>query len=284
MSGEIIEVGNLPATVVPNANTRKAYGRWLNLYGDFLERNGFAAGEVGAAEVGHFLERTGGHASKLQARAAVNAFYSMLVMEGRLQTNPVRFVKLQKRTNVEAVTESLTVGELARVARTIGESEHALEDGALLAVAVYTLARSAALVDMKLEDLQLGSDAEVKLREKGGQRRRVGLFPAARRAVGDYVDTRQGEKGSASLWCLRNGEAITYTALYKRTAVWGVNAKLDKKITPHVLRATGITHLLDFLPLVLVSKLAGHADVKTTLRYASTAAVKSVSEMDVRLY
>jgi len=36
--------------------------------------------------------------------------------------------------------------------------------------------------------------------------------------------------------------------------------------------------------LVLVSKLAGHADVKTTLRYASTAAVKSVSEMDVRLY
>ena len=269
------------------ANTVRAYRRDLDRYAAALT----AAGHDGLASVGErdvtaylraLREGDAEHqplaaTSAARAVSAVRGLHRFAAREGLAGDDPTRDVRppalsrrLPKSLDVDQVTRLL---DAAR-----GEDPLALRDAALLEFLYGTGARVSEAVGCAVDDLDL-TDGSVLLRGKGGRTRLVPVGGFARAALDSYLVRgrpallAQRRAGSG----VRDGHAIFRNArggALSRQGAWGIlrhaaaRAGLPGDISPHALRHSFATHLLDGgADVRVVQELLGHASVTTTQIY-----------------
>ncbi|GAA5034262.1 site-specific tyrosine recombinase XerD [Terrabacter aeriphilus] len=275
-------------------NTLSSYARDLRAYSAFLAGRGVDdAGAVTEAHVTDFLAslRERGLAASSAARTlvAVRGFHRFLALEGQVGSDPAAAVappkppaRLPKAIPVEDVERLLAAASL-------GDTPESLRDRALLEVLYGTGARISEAVGLDVDDLDLGDAARggsgspgdpgrggaasVRLLGKGGKERVVPVGRYAVEAVTAYLvrgrpTLAASGRGGPALFLGRRGARLS------RQSAWAViqqaaeRADLGQHVSPHTLRHSFATHLLDGgADVRVVQELLGHASVTTTQIY-----------------
>jgi integrase/recombinase XerD len=267
------------------ANTLASYRRDLRRYGAFLAEQGIDdPAEVAEADVSAFLVRlrTGDEdhvplspGSAARAVVAVRGFHRFVLQEGLSRTDPAKAVR--PPAPPKRLPKALALSDVERLLEVAGQAGTALalRDRALLEFLYGTGARISEAVGLDVDDLDLES-AVVRLRGKGSKERMVPVGSYASAAIGAYLTRARPGLATAA------GSARRRSALFlnsrggrlSRQSAWtvlrktAITAGLTVDVSPHTLRHSFATHLLDGgADVRVVQELLGHASVTTTQVY-----------------
>ena len=256
-------------------NTLDAYGRDLARYLDYLESQKIVALEnISAAVVLRFLShlKNAGLSPRSRARAlaALRTFHKFLVREKITKDNPTdQVVSPKSLTALPHTLAPLDVESLLSSPK--GESALAWRDRAMLEIIYATGLRVSELVSLKLSDLQM----DVGYLTAFGKRSKQRIVPLGETAIAvlqEYLQNgRPGlekQKGSHFLFLNRSGEGLTRQGFWKIIKRRALEAGISQSITPHTMRHSFATHLLENgADLRSVQAMLGHADISTTQIY-----------------
>jgi len=269
-------------------NTLKSYRRDLRRYAGWLSAQGVdSLDDVREATVTAFLmalrEGDAEHpplsaGSAARTVVAVRGFHRFAVREGLTGVDPSAAVR--PPAPAKRLPKALPLAQIEAILEAAGApgTSLALRDRALLEVLYGTGARISEAVGLDVDDLDLGDEAggTVLLRGKGGKERMVPVGSYAREAVEAYLVRGRAElsdgggagRGTPALFLNARGGRLS------RQSAWAVLAKAAERagvgveVSPHTLRHSFATHLLDGgADVRVVQELLGHASVTTTQVY-----------------
>ncbi len=264
------------------ANTLSSYRRDLRRYVDHLAGLGVDdLARVGEQEVAGFLaalrEGSEDHpplsaTSAGRAVVAVRGLHRFAHREGLVPDDPAREVR--PPTPARRLPRAITVEEVERLLDAAGApgTPAALRDRALLELLYGTGARISEAVGLAVDDLERDAGL-VRLDGKGGKQRVVPVGSYAARAVeawlvrGRPVLAAAGA-GSSALFLNQRGGRLSRQSAWAVLQAAAERAGLGGRVSPHVLRHSFATHLLDGgADVRVVQELLGHASVTTTQVY-----------------
>jgi len=259
-----------------SANTRDAYRNDLRRYLRFLtERNVRDAGAVGRGDIDALvalLVDLGMAASSIARNlTTVRMFHRFLLQEGVSASNPAQDAEIPKlRRKLPAV---LNIPEVARILESPDESDpKGLRDRALLEFLYATGLRVSELVSITVTDVD-EAERLARVVGKGNKERIVPVGDVAIGCMQRYLKevrnlvVRRKLSGDALFLSMR-GRPLTRYAVWKILRFYTHQAGIDKPVSPHTLRHSFATHLLEGgADLRSVQELLGHADISTTQIY-----------------
>lgn len=270
-------------------NTLTSYRRDLQRYLAFLAASGVddLAGITEATVASFLVHLREGDAdhqplsatSAARTVVAVRGFHRFTVSDGLAEVDPASGVK--PPTPAKRLPKALPLSDVEAILEAAGApgTALALRDRALLELLYGTGARISEAVGLDVDDLDWGAsgvDGTVLLRGKGGKERIVPVGSYAREAVDAYLVRGRSElagSGTAAgragaLFCNARGGRLS------RQSAWAVLVKaadragVTRDVSPHTLRHSFATHLLDGgADVRVVQELLGHASVTTTQVY-----------------
>jgi integrase/recombinase XerC len=266
-------------------HTRKGYLTDLRQYRTFLEKRGSesAAGDGIPADqilIRAFLASL--YREKLmkvtisRKMAALRSFYRYLLREGKVQVNPAELIQLPRTEKY--IPTVLSVDEMLALLQVSFSSDTAgIRDKAMIELFYSTGIRLSELTGLNIEDIRM-DDGLVKVRGKGRKERIIPVGTPALAAVATYLNKRQDLKreepktGREPLFLSRRGGRINQRGV-ARVVERAVRASgIGRKISPHALRHTFATHLLDAgADLRSIQEMLGHRSLSTTQKYTSVS-------------
>lgn len=255
-------------------HTVDAYRADLEAFGAFLGEQGIGPEQVDRAVARAFLRRLqDAHlapATIARRLAALRSFYAFLVREGHLESHPLRGLGTPKQPR--RLPRSLSVDEtVALLTAPDLRTPQGLRDRAILELLYASGLRVGELVRIDLDDIDWGRH-EVRVLGKGGRMRLALAGVPALRALRAYV--RYGrphlvrDSSNRALFLNRLGGRLSDRSVRALVSGYARMAGLEGKVTPHTLRHTFATHLLEGgADLRIVQELLGHARLTTTERY-----------------
>ncbi len=206
--------------------------------------------------------------------AAFRAFFRYCEAEGFLETNIAEGLALPRRWR--RLPKSLDEAEIERLLQApINPDPSDLCDQAILELAYASGLRLAELRHLRLEQLHLEAGF-VSVVGKGSKERVVPVGGKAQAALDQYL--RSGRpplvtrKSPATVFLTRRGTAFAHTTMWHRIKSRARRAGIERNITPHMLRHSFATHLLEHgADLRVIQELLGHADLGTTEVYTHVA-------------
>jgi integrase/recombinase XerD len=256
-------------------NTRESYQRDLRHFEGFLDRNRSSIERASRTTIISYLLYLGkqGMATATVARrlAAIKSFYNFYLKdEGPGRSNPTEKIdspKLDKK-----LPTVLSVPEVeVLLAQPDGGAPAGLRDRAMLELLYATGIRVSELVMLDLPDvnLELGF---VRCCGKGSKDRVVPMGSVARRSVTEFVDRGRPalvrDPMVTAIFVNHHGRRLTRQGFWKIVKRYAHEAGIAKEITPHTLRHSFATHLLENgADLRSVQEMLGHADISTTQVY-----------------
>jgi integrase/recombinase XerD len=276
-----------------SANTIAAYRRDLNAYCAYLARHHLTLDAVTEADIERYVQsqQREGKAATSVARSlvAVRSLHRFLAEEGRMARNPAAAVESPKvpqglpKPLSEAEVESL-------LASVVGHGPLERRDRAILEVLYGTGIRISELVGLSMGDVDL-ADRVMRVFGKGSHERVVPIGRFAADALTDWLATSGRGALVPDRWARRgDAEAVFLNARggrLSRQGAWGIvrayadRVGLGDRLSPHVLRHSCATHMLDHgADIRVVQELLGHASVATTQVYTLVSAerLRSVYE------
>ena len=258
-----------------SANTVEAYLRDLRRMGDFATSRGIRdparLTRVLLREFVFLLKDLGLSPSSIRRSvSAIRTYYGFLLGEGRVKDDPSDRLESPRRGRV--LPETLSVIEVeALLGSPKVEQPLAWRDRSLLELAYGAGLRVSELCSLGLTDLLLTENL-IRVFGKGSKERLVPIGRSVIGAVSVYLHTMRPEldRGKSKGRVLLNarGEPLS------RVGAWGVvkraaeRAGIKKRVTPHTLRHSFATHLLEGgADLRAVQEMLGHADLSTTQIY-----------------
>ena len=263
-------------------NTLAAYRRDLRRWQEFLRAAAVTApDQVSESMVAEFLTqlREGDQAhpalsasSAARTLVAVRGLHKFLAREGELTHDPARSVAPPSQGT--RLPKALPIGEVERLleAASVGDTPASLRDRALLEVLYGTGARISEAVNLDLDDLDLEGGA-LRLFGKGSKERLVPLGSFAREALQAYlVRSRPGlagkGKGTPAVFLNQRGSRLSRQSAWAVLRACAERASVPGHVSPHTLRHSIATHLLEGgADVRVVQELLGHASVTTTQIY-----------------
>ncbi len=256
-------------------NTLESYGRDLRQYAQYLGAQDYPSLDAVSREtiVGYLLHlQEEGKATATIARrlAALKAFYQYLVRERLMSEDPTSNLespKLERR-----LPRVLSVGEVERVLRQPDPHYPAgLRDRAMLELLYATGIRVSELVSLNLGDVNL-EQGYLRCIGKGQKERLVPIGSFAMESLRQYLSQARGrlvrDVREQSLFVNHHGRRLTRQGFWKIVKRYSQEAEIDRSITPHTLRHSFATHLLENgADLRSVQEMLGHADISTTQIY-----------------
>jgi len=246
-------------------HTLAAYGRDLLSYAKFSE--GKKPEEIRPEQIIEYFQtlKNKGVASSTLCRAlvAIKVFFRFLKREKIISHNPTLFLESPKMWQL--IPEVLTVEEVSRLL-VMPDSQTAIgvRDRAIFMVMYASGLRVSELCGLNLRDI---SDDQVRVRGKGNKERVIPIAPAAVAAVDEYL-TRFRTQGDGPLFLSSHGKRMDRVALWERVKFYGKKAGIQKVISPHTLRHSFATHLLENgADLRVIQEMLGHSNIATTDRY-----------------
>ncbi len=274
-----------------SARTRAAYARDLDLYLHHLKELGIIElAESRAETILSFLaaRRRAGDADRSLARrlACLRSFHKHLLKERVLEADVLAHLPSPRRArNLPKYLGRREIESL--FAAVEGESPLALRDRAILELLYATGIRVSELCGLDEADLGgRGALESIKVLGKGGKERFVPLHDRAALALDRWRRAGRpkllGPDFCPRLFISQRGGALNRVAVYQRIRRLGLKAGLRRRVTPHLLRHTFATHLIqEGADLRSVQELLGHANLETTTIYTAVDA-KRLKEVHAR--
>lgn len=254
-------------------NTIEAYRRDLSGFLTFLHIRESSLGTASTNQISEYLAatRSSGRSDATLARCAVaiRTFYRFLAKDQGLidLAKDLRPMKIPRR-----LPKALTIAEVSELIDGAGSDGVALRNRALIELLYATGARVSEIIALDIGDLRRENDfSTVKLRGKGGKERIVPIGSFARLALDQYLVRIRPSlaKGSEpALFISARGARLTRQSAWQLVLKSAKNAGLERKVSPHALRHSFATHLIDGgADIRVVQELLGHASVTTTQIY-----------------
>jgi site-specific recombinase XerD len=253
--------------------TRRAYGTDVAQLAVWASAQGFGPAQVGARELRRFAgvlsERGTAKSSLARKLAALRGFYRELVRRGELLASPGDLVATPKRER--RLPRVLKPAEVAAVLDGIpATTPLELRDRALFELAYGAGLRAQELVSLDVASLDPDGE-ELRVEGKGGKTRIVPAGEHVWRALERYLDRGRPLLEAApdpALFLSKSGRRLSTSDVRRRLAVWTRRAALGAGVSPHTLRHSFATHLLEGgADLRSIQEMLGHANIGTTQTY-----------------
>ncbi len=271
-------------------NSLAAYRRDLTRYATYLRRAGVTdPASVGEAEVAKYVEHLKrardddgrprfAPSSVARALVAVRSFHRFCLDEGYLASDPSEEVGAPRVP--QGIPKALSEAEVdALLGAVVGEEPRALRDRAILETLYATGIRISELVGLDRRDLDL-EDALLRVYGKGSKERVVPVGRGARATLGDYLARGRPELERPAtrrvpgdpLFLNARGGRLTRQGCWKIVTSAGDRVGLEGRLSPHVLRHSCATHMLEHgADIRVVQELLGHASLSTTQVYTKVS-------------
>ncbi len=261
------------------ANSITAYRHDLSGYEEFLSARRLAPGDVTESVVVDylaFLEAQGlAPSSRKRAAVAVRGLHRFLADERGAACDPTESIETPRVP--AGVPKALSEEEVTRLLDAPrGDGPKVARDRAVLETLYATGMRISELTALSLGDLDADSGL-VRVFGKGSKERLVPIGRPALRAIGAWISTGRVELASGrtipreeadALFISARGRRLSRQAAYVIVEHHARSVGLAEKVSPHVLRHTFATHLLDHgADIRVVQELLGHASIATTQIY-----------------
>ncbi len=275
-----------------SANTVESYMRDLDIFKHYILRQyDVRPKEVCREMIEHFISwlyENQKYEKSSQARilSGVKSFFNYLLLEEKIDSSPAEFITPPKIDRT--LPDTLSIEEINRLIGSIDNSTtKGLRDQAILEVLYSCGLRVSELCDMKIGDLFFG-EGYIRVIGKGDKQRFVPISGIARDRIQLYLEYRKEDekrkknkakkesaeksrksRGSGDFLFLNNrGERLTRVMIFTIIKQAAERAGINKKISPHSLRHSFATHLLEGgANIRQVQELLGHESITTTEIY-----------------
>ncbi len=207
--------------------------------------------------------------------ASARSFLNFLFAEGMIEQKLVD--RLQQPKVGRRLPQTLSYEEVERLLSVAAQDSTplALRDLALLELLYATGLRASEAVSLMLDDLDLQNQT-VRCMGKGNKERVIPLYPAARDSLSHYLNEGRlfllRDKSESCVFLNQNGQPLTRQGLWFLINQYAEAAELGDWVTPHTLRHTFATHLLNGgAELREVQQFLGHANISTTQIYTEVS-------------
>lgn len=259
-----------------SANTRQAYERDLRLFCKTLGfKNSDALVNVSREQITgymtHLKEKGLAAATIARKLAAIKAFYRFMTAEGYMDANPAEVV--------EAGTKGIKLPRVLsedEVVRLLNQPDittaEGFRDRTMLEVLYATGMRVSELINLTLERVDLNMKYIIAF-GKGSKERIVPLGSVAAEFLQQYIEKvrpklTHEDRNTNIVFLAFGGHELTRQRFWQIIRAYGRKANINKALTPHILRHSFATHLLDNgADLRSVQELLGHSDISTTQIY-----------------
>lgn len=256
-------------------NTLESYGRDLRQFQTYLQNGKFEdikdSSQTTIVDYLDGLKSQGKAVSTISRNiAALKSFYQYLVKENYLEHDPAEKLetpKLEKKLpKILSITEVEELLKQPNVRLSVG-----LRDKAMLELLYATGIRVSEIIALNISDVNLDM-GYVKCYGKGSKERIVPLGSIAVKSVHEYMNKGRAKivrtYEEPALFLNHHGNRLTRQGFWKIIKKYASQANIVKEITPHTLRHSFATHLLENgADLRSVQEMLGHADISTTQIY-----------------
>ncbi len=259
-----------------SANTRQAYERDLRLFCKTLGfKNSDALVNVSREQITGYMTqlKEKGLAAATIARklGAIKAFYRFMTAEGYMDANPaevveagIKGIKLPRVLSEDEVVRLLNQPDIT--------TAEGFRDRTMLEVLYATGMRVSELINLTLERVDLNMKYIIAF-GKGSKERIVPLGSVAAEFLQQYLEKvrpklTHADRNTNIVFLAFGGHELTRQRFWQIIRTYGRKANINKALTPHILRHSFATHLLDNgADLRSVQELLGHSDISTTQIY-----------------
>src|SRR3954452_4466288 len=258
--------------------TRRAYGVDVGQLGEWAGPQGLDSRGIDPRMLRRFAgvlsERGASKTTVARKLAAIRTFFRYLVERGELEANPADLVATPKRDSY--LPRVLKPAEVAEVLERIpASSPLELRDRAMFELAYGAGLRAEELVNLDVIDLDPDGE-ELRVSGKGSKTRIVPAGEPAWRALQRYLDRGRpalasrsaGSRAEPAVFVSKSGRRISTSDVRRRLTISTRRVALDGGVSPHTLRHSFATHLLEGgADLRSIQELLGHASISTTQTY-----------------
>jgi integrase/recombinase XerD len=256
------------------SNSIESYGRDLRKFAAYMHDSRLTLESVSHEHVRGFLESL--YRQDLSARsvarhlAAVRHFFQFLVKEGKVATDPACEIEAPHLSH--SLPKYLNFQEVdALLAQPDPATPGGLRDRAMLELLYATGMRVSELLSVRWEDFEPNLGV-VRCMGKGNKERLIPVGKSALRAVESYVRQARGgfvkQPGIPYLFLNRRGGRLSRMGFWKILTAHGRHAGISASLTPHMIRHSFATHLLERgADLRAIQTMLGHSDISTTQIY-----------------
>lgn len=265
-------------------NTVAAYRRDLSMWAAFCADREIGPRDVSAADLTEYLGRLRSGSSPAQTAFApssvarmlvsVRAFYRFLIREEKIAFDPTARVGTPKKPR--SIPKAIPLEAVEALVELPRDDLLGLRDRAILETLYGAGLRISELVNLDVDDIDIDDGSVLVRSGKGGKGRRVPVGRAARRALSSYVLQSRPElvrravsRGSGpAVFLNARGGRLSRQGCWKILKTYARAAGLEDRVSPHTLRHSFATHMLDAgADIRVVQELLGHASLATTQVY-----------------
>lgn len=210
-----------------------------------------------------------GREKSSQARmlSGIRSFFNYLLLTDEIQSSPAEDISAPKAGRT--LPDVLTTEEIDRLITSIEvDTTKGLRDRAMIEVLYSCGLRVTELITLRVSDLFFG-EGYIRVIGKGDKQRLVPISDLARERISLYLEGRKAAKSNEEVLFLNNrGRQLTRVMIFTILRQAALRAGIDKKISPHTLRHSFATHLLEGgAGIRQVQELLGHESILTTEIY-----------------
>ena len=254
-------------------NTIQAYRRDLNFFFEYLNKNNMDYLKVGYDDVQKYMEELNGEgrkaASVSRRLATLRSFYGFLLKKKLIKaipTNKINMPKIEKKAPMVLTSDEVEI----LLSQPKSNDLKGIRDKAMLEFAYATGMKVSEIINLDLKDVNL-VDSYVVCNE-GYSKRVVPLGRISKEALVEYLDNSRPyllkTEDEKPLFVNIMGNSLTRQGFWKIIKQYQEQAHIDKEITPHVLRHSFATHLLqNGADMRAVQTMLGHTDIASTQVY-----------------
>ena len=254
-------------------NTLQSYNRDINQYKEYLETNKMNYLKVDNEQIKeylNYLQEIGKKTSTISRNlASIRSFYQYLIRIKKIRRDPTENIQSPKvAKRIPSVLTSQEVELLLDQPKDVDLK--GTRDKAMLEVAYATGMRVTEIISLNIEDVNV-EEGFVTCRAVGKQRT-IPLGSLSIKALKEYIEEARPimirDENEKSLFVNVNGKRLTRQGFWKIVKFYKEQAHISKDITPHVLRHSFATHLLqNGADLKAIQSMLGHSDISSTQVY-----------------
>ncbi|MFI3258771.1 MAG: site-specific tyrosine recombinase/integron integrase [Rikenellaceae bacterium] len=268
-----------------STNTHLSYRRDVECFSRFIiERFGVAPFEVESHHIEAFIEELYhlGLSSSSSARmiSSLRSFFDFLLIENEIDSSPAERITSPQLSR--HLPDLLTIEDVDKMIEAIDPSTtKGIRDRAMVEVLYSCGLRVSELITLRLSDLFF-EESYLRVVGKGSKQRLVPLSNVARERIELYLERRGGEEsGEDTLFLNNRGRGLTRVMIFTIVRRAVAAAGIDAVVSPHTLRHTFATHLLEGGASIReVQEMLGHENITTTEIYThvSRAHLRNILE------
>lgn len=254
-------------------NTLQSYRRDIVQLEEYMNENKLSYQKVTEEDMRRYfsyLQQTGKKTSTISRNvASIRSFYQFLVRNKKIKKDPTEKIQSPKvEKKAPSVLTSSEIELLLEQPKNIDLK--GIRDKAMLEFAYATGMRVSEIISLNIEDVNL-KDGLVNCRTSARQRK-IPLGSLSLRALADYIENSRPilikDDSVEALFVNTNGKRLTRQGFWKIVRYYKEQAHITKDITPHVLRHSFATHLLqNGADLKSIQTMLGHSDISSTQVY-----------------